>query len=341
MAVWIKNIIRVKNLVIVLLSGLASYTQALNIALTNDDGWDAPGIQVLHQVLLAAGHQVTLAGSSEQQSGSSAAGNIGHGLVITKQLEDGVKPPAGDQYSVALDSGEGAEPATAGQVAIAIAEQNGTPVDLLLSGINAGANTGAFTNFSGTVGAAIHGISYASGRRIPSIAISTNEPRPMYRCAEGDTSLCEEKNRQHFEVVANWMVSFLAQLQEKPGALKQESGLLPEGVALNINYPVSDDIAGVKSAVQGVLPTFAGQSQGFLTGCRGDCVAAEVGLPVRGGIVGQLELNASDVTNADSPDFERGYVTIVPIDTDLTAPLFQRKKFNHLVERMNRIASGE
>ena len=45
----------------------------LNIALTNDDGWDAIGIRVLHEVLTGKGHRVTRVGSITQQSGSSAA----------------------------------------------------------------------------------------------------------------------------------------------------------------------------------------------------------------------------------------------------------------------------
>jgi 5'-nucleotidase len=45
----------------------------LDIALTNDDGWDAMGIQAVKRALVDAGHTVTLAGPLNQQSGSSAA----------------------------------------------------------------------------------------------------------------------------------------------------------------------------------------------------------------------------------------------------------------------------
>ncbi|MEO0840218.1 MAG: phytase, partial [Cyanobacteria bacterium J06643_5] len=42
----------------------------LNILLTNDDGFDAPGIETLYTELTAAGHNVTLVGPLEQQSGT-------------------------------------------------------------------------------------------------------------------------------------------------------------------------------------------------------------------------------------------------------------------------------
>ena len=68
-----------------------------------------------------------------------------------------------------------------GQIAISIAEQVG-PVDLLVTGINADANTGAGTNISGTVGATIVGISNLTGERIPGIALSTDEVNEIRDC---------------------------------------------------------------------------------------------------------------------------------------------------------------
>ena len=38
----------------------ASASSALVVALSNDDGWDAPGIQAMKAALVAAGHTVTL-----------------------------------------------------------------------------------------------------------------------------------------------------------------------------------------------------------------------------------------------------------------------------------------
>ena len=93
----------------------AAGASALEIALSNDDGWDAPGVQAMKTELDGAGHNVTLAGPLDEQSGSSAAGNFVSDLVITKQSPN--------EYSVATAGGtEGAEPATSALLAIGIAK---------------------------------------------------------------------------------------------------------------------------------------------------------------------------------------------------------------------------
>ena len=45
----------------------------LNILLTNDDGYDTPGIIALHRALDLAGHRVKRVAPAENQSGSSAS----------------------------------------------------------------------------------------------------------------------------------------------------------------------------------------------------------------------------------------------------------------------------
>ena len=52
---------------------------ALDILLTNDDGWDAPGIGSVRQALVDAGHRVTLVAPLEQQSGRGGAMNTNFG----------------------------------------------------------------------------------------------------------------------------------------------------------------------------------------------------------------------------------------------------------------------
>ena len=122
-----------------------------------------------------------------------------------------------------------------------------------MSGINAGADTGAGTNTSGTVGATIVCISNLSGERIPGIAISTDEVNEIRDCPPAELANCEAANLAHYQVVAQWFVGFLEELEQKPGGLKKQDGLLPDGIVLNINYPVTDKVAGVKSDVQALL----------------------------------------------------------------------------------------
>jgi len=288
------------------LSALAGPAQALEIALTNDDGWSAAGIQAMKDALRSAGHTVTLAGPLANQSGSGAAVDLG-ALRIVKR--------APDEYSVALVDGvTSAKPATSGAVAIAIVQEKGRNPDLVVSGINAGANVGSFTQVSGTVGATILSVAQTFAGTIPAIAISTDEP-----AACGTDAACK---RAHYDVVADFLVRFIAHLETRPGFLNRESALLPPGVALNINHPPLSTPRGVKIAVQGQTALDRGREvvANFRCGAGGSPSCSS--LPVGGISIGApvlSEQDLPDVKNSDTDFFADGYITIVPITPDYTA----------------------
>jgi 5'-nucleotidase len=288
---------------------------ALDIALTNDDGWSSIGVQAVKAALVAAGHQVTLAAPLDEQSGSSAAINTG-GLVIRKQRDD----DGALEFSVAVGAGtEGAEPATSSLVAIDIARQrNGRLPDLLLSGINNGANIGAFTQVSGTVGAAVVALASTFNGAVPAIAVSTDAI-----CNEA-TAECHGRNAAHFARVAQFVVAVIAQLEQKSGSLGSEPGLLPAGLGLNINYPPVEVPAGVKIARQGRTAAFGGATSTLKLGCYGPCASLPVGGQLPGGITGIAVDETPEVRNADTTAFAEGYVTIVPIEADYTAEPAER-----------------
>jgi len=283
------------------LSALAFPAGALDIVLTNDDGWNAPGIQALKDALRDAGHTVTLAAPLTNQSGSSAAVDL-VALRVTKQAEG--------EYSVALVDGvTSAKPATSGLIGIGIAQETGRPPDLLVSGINAGNNLGALTQVSGTVGAAIGAVARSFNGAVPAIAISTDEPACDVACKE-----------HHYAVVADFVVKFIAHLEAKPGFLASEDGLLPDGIGLNINYPPTDSIMGVKVTTQGQTAQLDGvQIVGNFRCLTGACSSlANPGDSRIGGL--QVIPDATpDIRNADTTYFSQGYVTIVPITPDYTA----------------------
>jgi len=283
------------------LCALAVPAEALDIAITNDDGWNAVGIQVLKEALRDAGHTVTLAGPLSNQSGSSAAVDL-VALRVTKQADD--------EYSVALADGvTSAKPATSGLIAVGIVQEKGHLPDLLVSGINAGNNLGSLTQVSGTVGAAIGAVAASFNGSVPAIAISTDEPACDAACKE-----------HHYSVVAQFVVNFIAHLETKPGFLASEHRLLPNGIGLNINYPASDSIMGVKVAVQGRTAQLDGlQIIGNFRCLTGTCsTLASPGDSRIGGL--QVVPDATpDIKNADTSYFSEGYVTIVPITPDYTA----------------------
>lgn len=279
----------------------AGTASALNIALTNDDGWSTPGIQALYDALTAAGHTVILAGPLDGQSGSGTAFNIGS-LEITLQAEN--------QYSVALEGGEeGAEPATAGAIGLSLVRDiTGATPDLLVSGINDGANLAAATYTSGTVGAALHAAGLVlGGEEIPAIAISTDE-----RCNE------EEELGESCVEVAEFLVDYIDYLEQRPAFVRGSSTLIPFGRALNINYP-PEEPRGVKIARQGKLPQLGGSLRSIEMGCA-DCADLEVGASAQGGIVGTTPFEGEDdVTNSDQVLFSEGFITVVVVQPDLGA----------------------
>ncbi|MDO7570880.1 MAG: acid phosphatase, partial [Pseudomonadales bacterium] len=125
--------------VLTLLTNMALAAPPLNILLTNDDGYLAPGIQALRASLLEAGHNVFLIAPATNQSGSGTS-ITGQGVAYTSH---------GNQvWSVA------GRPADAVRLGIGHILQDNPP-DIVLSGINFGQNVGQDVVVSGTIGAAV------------------------------------------------------------------------------------------------------------------------------------------------------------------------------------------
>lgn len=122
------------------------------ILITNDDGIDAPGLATLQEVARELADEVWTVAPDHDQSGISHALSLHHPLRVTARGER--------RFSV---SGTPAD-----CVAMAVKQLMPEPPQLLLSGINKGANLGVETVFSGTVGAAMAGLLLG----IPSIALS-------------------------------------------------------------------------------------------------------------------------------------------------------------------------
>jgi 3-phytase len=279
---------------------LATPASALNIALTNDDGYNALGIQVMKSALEAAGHTVTLAASLTDQSGGSMAFDQGP-LKVRKE---------GDRtYSVALAQSPtiGAKPSNCAYVALAIAAEGGQPVDLLISRINTSANIGLNELISGTVGAAVHAVTAPLNGPVPAIAVGTEEPDCDQACKQA-----------HYQIVANFMVSFVAHLETKPGFLASEEGLLPRGVALVISYPGTAAVAGVRVAVQSDVVVLNGSKvSGAMTCLPTSCSSLALGATrTAAPLLGPD--SSLDIKDSDYAYFKEGYITIVPVAPSIT-----------------------
>ncbi|MFP8881318.1 MAG: 5'/3'-nucleotidase SurE, partial [Myxococcota bacterium] len=144
------------------LSIFALPASALDIVLTNDDGFETPNIQALFTALVDAGHNVIMSAPYLGQSGTS--GEIAFltpilptsesseaGLLPTGSPGVGPTTIAPQQFYV-----DGSPAASVLRGIDVSAEQIfGRPPDLVISGPNEGNNLGLVTPHSGTVGATV------------------------------------------------------------------------------------------------------------------------------------------------------------------------------------------
>src|SRR5262249_39311798 len=130
--------------------------------LTNDDGIYAPGLQSLRKELLSLGEVIVCAPATEQ----SAAG---HSVTLLWPL---IVQEVFDEQKHFI--GWAVEGRPADCVKLALVELLPEPPDLIVSGLNAGANAGINVLYSGTVAAAIEGAFF----RRTSIAISQAYGKP-------------------------------------------------------------------------------------------------------------------------------------------------------------------
>lgn len=127
----------------------------MRLLLTNDDGVYAPGLAALHQAL-AVEHEVVVAAPETEQSA------VGHSITIADIIRVRPLRPLTGMKGWAVHG------TPADCVKLALAELMDQPPDLVVSGINLGANLGVELLYSGTVSAA----NEAAICGVPGVAIS-------------------------------------------------------------------------------------------------------------------------------------------------------------------------
>jgi 5'-nucleotidase len=133
----------------------------LQILLTNDDGIDAPGIAVLRRALEGLGDVTTIA-----PDGNTSA--VARGITIGRPLRL-VATGFGDGFDGLSCDGTPSDCVRVGLLGVRC------PIpDLVVSGVNLGANMGADITYSGTVGAAFE----AALRGLPALAFSVESQTP-------------------------------------------------------------------------------------------------------------------------------------------------------------------
>lgn len=182
--------------------------------ITNDDGIDSPGLLALAIAACDAGLDVVVAAPAAEASGSSASiiateahavtAAGGHGRIrVTPRTLAGLDIPAFAVHA-----------APALIALIAAHNAFGEKPDLVLSGINRGANVGHAIIHSGTVGAALTG--GVNGARGLAVSLETGEGAPQW-------------------VTASTMVARIL-----PAVIAS-----PVGSVLNFNIPDATSIDGI------------------------------------------------------------------------------------------------
>lgn len=211
------------------LTALAAPAQALNIVLSNDDGFETANVRALYQRLKAAGHDVILSAPTQNNSGKGGSMNFlvpvtpmakasRHGSVAAGS--PGVGKDPGDENVFYVD-GTPVMSMLYGLDVQAVKRWNAQP-DLVVSGFNEGNNTGLINNSSGTV----NNLLYAINRGVPAIAAS-------YEGTEARAHTALAAGALEYEI-ADVIVRLIDKLEENR---IEGQKLLPPGVGININIP--------------------------------------------------------------------------------------------------------
>ena len=113
----------------------------MRILLTNDDGIHAPGLAVLEKIARQFSDDIWICAPDEEQSG------MGHALTLTRPVR--LRKHGERRFSV---TGTPTDAVTMGLRKVIEAQP-----DVILSGVNRGANLADDITYSGTVSAAIEG----------------------------------------------------------------------------------------------------------------------------------------------------------------------------------------
>jgi 5'-nucleotidase len=240
----------------------------MRILLTNDDGINAPGLYVLEKIAAKLSDDIWICAPSEEQSGA------GHSLTLTRPVR--LRQHAERRFSVT------GTPTDA--VTMALKKVMPAPPDLILSGVNRGANLGDDVTYSGTVSAAMEGA--LAGVR--SIALSQVYAR------EGMADAVP------FDAAEGWGEKVLRPLVDMPFAPR---------TLININFPATsaDNVRGIRVV-----------RQGFHDYARGSVVQ---GRDPRGYDYYWFGLHGIQQTPGHETDLEAiddGFISVTPLQLDLT-----------------------
>ncbi|QLB20685.1 5'/3'-nucleotidase SurE [Vespertiliibacter pulmonis] len=243
----------------------------MNILLSNDDGIYAQGIQTLATVLRQAGHQVTIVAPDRNRSAASSC--------LT--LVDPLRVHRFDNGDYTIIAGTPAD-----CVHLALNGLLDTPFDLVISGINHGANLGDDVIYSGTVAAALEGRHLP----LPSIAVSL--------VGKKETNYLQ--GECHFETAAQVVLDLIPRVQHKE---------IQTNLVFNVNVPNLP-----YEQLKGIMATRLGD--------RSPAAQIIQQQDPRGADIYWIGATGKPIDESEGTDFyaiANGYVSITPVQADMTA----------------------
>jgi 5'-nucleotidase len=236
----------------------------MNILVSNDDGILAPGLALLAEVCQSVA-QVTIVAPDREQSGTS------HSLTMHRPLRPARRPDGSFQV----------DGTPTDCVLLALGVLMPTAPDFLFSGVNHGPNMGEDVLYSGTVAAAMEGVTLG----VPSVAISFAGPAS------------DLETLQSYRDMLTHLVQRVVQVRT-----------FPKETLLNVNLPACG-----AAAVKGIKVTALG-SRYFsesLTRMR-DPWGREIFW------IGGGSIHWTGGEESDHQAVADGYVSITPLHMDLT-----------------------
>lgn len=240
----------------------------MRILLTNDDGINAPGLYVLEKIAAKLSDDIWICAPSEEQSGA------GHSLTLTRPIR--MRQHAEKRFSVTGTPTD--------SVTMALRKALPGPPDLILSGVNRGANLGDDVTYSGTVSAAMEGA--LAGIR--SIALS------QVYSKEGMADAVP------FDAAEAWGEKVLRPLIDMPFAPR---------TLINVNFPpvTAGEVKGIRVV-----------RQGFHDYARGSVVESTDPRGYKYYWFGLHGIEHTSGADSDLEAIDRGFVTVTPLQLDLT-----------------------
>ncbi len=253
----------------------------MHILISNDDGLYAPGIRLLSGRLAELCDRVTVVAPDRDRSGASNSLTLDQPIRVEHQDDGRYKI-----YGTPTDC-----------VHLAITGLLQDEPDMVVSGINAGANLGDDVLYSGTVAAAMEGRFLG----LPAMAVSL---------------VYAQDGPHHYETAAEAAAILMQRLVAEP---------LPADTILNVNVP---DLPW--SQIRGFETTRLGHRH-----CSGDVIAIEDprGRPFFW--VGPPGSEEDNGPGTDFHAVRNGHVSVTPIHVDLTR--YQAlEQVSHWIESLNR-----